>query len=213
MSLTESTMLELGTTAPNFALTDVVTGETVRRDDFKGKDALLIMFICVHCPFVMHLEASLGKLGADYASKSISIVAISSNDVTTHPADSPAGMKSCRPVRMDSHSPTCTMRRNLVRALIRAPAPRISFYSAKFSSWFIAANMTQAGRPTVRQSQAQDLRTAIDTVLAGKPGLQPTSDPQSAAISSGRCVETAGLAMQSEQAFRFGNPMCRAAVG
>src|SRR5579863_8023864 len=94
MSLTESTMLELGTIAPNFALTDTVTENTVRRDDFKGKGALLVMFICTHCPFVKHLEASLGKLGADYASKSVGIVAISSNDVTTHPADSPAGMKA-----------------------------------------------------------------------------------------------------------------------
>src|SRR5579863_7808159 len=94
MSLTESTMLELGTIAPDFALTDTVTGNTVRRDDYKGKDALLVMFICAHCPFVKHLEASLGKLGADYASKPIAIVAISSNDVTTHPADSPAGLKA-----------------------------------------------------------------------------------------------------------------------
>ena len=94
MARTESTMLELGTVAPEFALTDAVTGKTVRRDDFKGKDALLVMFICAHCPYVKHIEKTLGSLGANYAEKPLAIVAISSNDVTTHPADSPEGMKA-----------------------------------------------------------------------------------------------------------------------
>src|SRR5271165_5148210 len=93
MSLTESTMLELGTTAPDFALPDVATGETVRRDDLRGKEALLVMFICAHCPYVKHIEKGLAALGKDYAGQPIGIVAISSNDVSTHPADSPAGLR------------------------------------------------------------------------------------------------------------------------
>src|ERR1700688_1977790 len=93
MALTESTMLELGTIAPDFALTDAVTGKTVHRDDFRGKQGLLVMFICTHCPYVKHIEKSLGQLSADYAGQPLAIVAISSNDVTTHPADSPAGLK------------------------------------------------------------------------------------------------------------------------
>ncbi len=63
MALTESTMLQLGTTAPDFALTDVVTGKTVRRDDFRGKKALLVMFICTHCPYVKHVEKGLASSG------------------------------------------------------------------------------------------------------------------------------------------------------
>ena len=95
MALTESTMeLELGVEAPDFALTDVVSGKTVRRDDLRGKDALLVTFICAHCPYVKHIEKSLGTLGADYAGKPLAIVAISSNDVTTHPADGPEGLKA-----------------------------------------------------------------------------------------------------------------------
>ena len=93
MSLTESTMLELGTIAPDFALTDVVTGSTVRRDDFRSKKALLVLFICAHCPYVKHIEKGIAALGKDYAGKPLAIVAISSNDATTHPADSPAGLK------------------------------------------------------------------------------------------------------------------------
>ena len=66
MALTESTMLELGTTAPDFALPDVVTGKTVRRDDFRGQKGLLVMFICTHCPYVKHIEKGLAALGTDY---------------------------------------------------------------------------------------------------------------------------------------------------
>src|ERR1700719_4103106 len=92
MALTESTMLELGTTAPEFALPDVVTGQTVRWDDFRGQKGLLVMFICTHCPYVKHIEKGLAQLGADYAGK-IGIVAISSNDAQSYPEDSPAGLK------------------------------------------------------------------------------------------------------------------------
>ena len=67
MALTESTMLELGTTAPDFALTDVVTGKTVRRDDFRGNKGLLVLFICAHCPYVKHVEKGLAAFGKDYS--------------------------------------------------------------------------------------------------------------------------------------------------
>src|SRR3974390_1504015 len=93
MALTESTMLELGTTAPDFALPDVVTGKTVRRDDFRGQKGLLVMFICTHCPYVKHVEKGLAALGMDYDGEPISIVAISSNDAKTYPDDAPDGLK------------------------------------------------------------------------------------------------------------------------
>src|SRR5579862_2449210 len=92
MALTESTMLELGTMAPDFALPDVVTGKTVRRDDFRGQKGLLVMFLCTHCPYVKHVEKGLAQLGADYAGK-LGIVAISSNDADNYPDDSPEGLK------------------------------------------------------------------------------------------------------------------------
>ena len=66
MALTESTMLELGTTAPDFALRDVVTGNTVHRDDFRAQKGLLVMFICTHCPYVKHIENGLAQLGSDW---------------------------------------------------------------------------------------------------------------------------------------------------
>ena len=94
MALTESTMeLELGVAAPDFALPDVVTGKTVRRDDFRGQKGLLVMFICTHCPYVKHIEKGLAALGMDYDGEPVSIVAISSNDAVNFPDDSPAGLK------------------------------------------------------------------------------------------------------------------------
>ncbi len=93
MARTESTMLTLGTVAPDFALTDVVTGKTMRRDDFKGSDAMLVLFICAHCPFVKHIDEGLAQFGKDYKEKPLAIVAISSNDAVAYPADNPEGLK------------------------------------------------------------------------------------------------------------------------
>src|SRR5579864_4457864 len=93
MSRTQSLMVELGTVAPAFELVDVVTGKAVGRDDVAdGAKGLLVMFICVHCPYVKHVEQELARIGADYDGK-IGIAAISSNDVAAFPEDSPAEMK------------------------------------------------------------------------------------------------------------------------
>ena len=78
MALTPSTMLDLGTKAPDFKLPDVVTGKTVSLGSFTGKKALWVMFICRHCPYVQHIKQELSRLGKEYASKDIGIVAISS---------------------------------------------------------------------------------------------------------------------------------------
>src|SRR5882762_4597419 len=94
MSLTPSTMLPLGTTAMDFRLPDVVSGKTYSLQDFANKKALLVMFICQHCPYVQHIKKELAKLGKDYANKDIGIVAISSNDADNYPDDAPAGLKS-----------------------------------------------------------------------------------------------------------------------
>lgn len=93
MVLTNSTMLKLGTEAPDFSLTDVVSDKTVRLSDFKDKKALLVMFICRHCPFVRHVQRQIAKIGKDYKDKDVGIVAISANDPETHPQDRPESLK------------------------------------------------------------------------------------------------------------------------
>jgi peroxiredoxin len=85
----ESTMLPLGTAAPDFALPEVTSGNVVRRDDFADQPVLLVMFLCNHCPYVKHVADELAALGRDYAGSDVAIVAITSNDVGTYPDDSP----------------------------------------------------------------------------------------------------------------------------
>ncbi len=93
MALTPSTMiLPLGTKAPDFDLPDAVSGRKISLKTFQDKKALLVMFICQHCPYVQHIKAELAKLGRDYAGKSIGIAAISANDAANYPDDSPENL-------------------------------------------------------------------------------------------------------------------------
>jgi peroxiredoxin len=87
-----STMLALGTRAPGFELPDVVTGRTVSIRDFDGKRALLVMFICRHCPYVRHVRGELARLGRDFDGSDLATVAISSNDPAAYPEDAPESL-------------------------------------------------------------------------------------------------------------------------
>ena len=89
MVKTASTMLALGTPAPDFQLTDVTSGNRIGLGDFGGQKGLLLMFICAHCPFVKHIESELASIGDEYIPKRLGIAAISANDVESHPEDGP----------------------------------------------------------------------------------------------------------------------------
>lgn len=93
MAHTESTMLALGTPAPDFRLPEVTSGEPINLGTFRRKKALLVMFICRHCPFVKHVQNELAKIGQDYADKPLGIVAISSNDAAAYPDDAPESLR------------------------------------------------------------------------------------------------------------------------
>jgi peroxiredoxin len=91
MALTPSTMLELGTKAPDFKLPDA-SGKIVALEDFKNAPALVVAFICNHCPYVKHIRGGLAQFGRDMEARGVAVVCINSNDATTYPADSPAKM-------------------------------------------------------------------------------------------------------------------------
>jgi thiol-disulfide isomerase/thioredoxin len=134
--------------SPRLCLTDVVTGNDREPRRFSAaKKALLVMFICAHCPYVKHIEEGSGQLGRDYAGKPLGIVAISSNDVTTHPADSPAGLKQQAetfgfvfPYLYDETQPWPMP--------TRPPAHRTSFSSTAISALSIAASSMRAAPAT-----------------------------------------------------------------
>ncbi len=94
MAETPSTMLSLGTAAPNFTLPDARNDEMVSLSDLSGKDGLCMMFICNHCPYVVHVIDEITRLAKDYAAKGISFCAINANNLETHPQDGPEFMKT-----------------------------------------------------------------------------------------------------------------------
>src|SRR5690606_13396916 len=91
MSLTPSTMLPLGTPAPDFSLPDTL-GNTVSLRDFEGAPALVVVFICNHCPYVVHVRSALAQLGRDLDTRGVAMVAISASDAVKYPADGPEAM-------------------------------------------------------------------------------------------------------------------------
>ncbi|MGB7264912.1 MAG: thioredoxin family protein [Terracidiphilus sp.] len=167
MAATESTMLELGTVAPDFALTDVVTGKTVHRDDFRGKP-LLVLFICAHCPYVKHIEKSLGKLGADYAGKPIGIVAISANDAGAYPDDGPAGLKQQAKNNGFAFPYLYDESQDVAKAYKAACTPDPYLFDSNFR--LVYRGEYDASRPSNGVPvTGKELRAAMDAVLAGKP--------------------------------------------
>ena len=93
MVLTPSSMMPLGTIAPDFSLPDCVDGQNIDRDQIAGEQATLVMFICNHCPYVIHVQDQLASLALDYLPRGIGVVAISANDAQSYPQDGPAQMK------------------------------------------------------------------------------------------------------------------------
>src|SRR5258708_16647102 len=89
MAANPSTMVELGREAPDFHLPDVADGKMVSLSDFASNRVLLVMFVCRHCPYVLHVKTELARLGRDYARKNVGIVGISSNDAQNYPDESP----------------------------------------------------------------------------------------------------------------------------
>ena len=169
MALTESTMLELGTTVPDFALKDVVTRKTVRRDDFLGQKGLLVMFICTHCPYVKHIEKGIAQLGSDYSGR-LGIVAISSNDAQNYPDDSPEGLKK-QAERLGFVFPYLyDETQSVARAFDAACTPDIYLFDKDLKLAY--RGQFDGARPGNNVPvTGQDLRAALDAVLRGeKPG-------------------------------------------
>jgi len=172
MALTESTMaMALGTEAPEFTLSDVVTGKSVRRDDFHGQRALLVMFICTHCPYVKHVEKGLAALGIHYEGEPIGIVAISSNDAANYPDDAPAGLRRQAQALGFRFPYLYDESQAVARAYGAACTPDFFLFDGSFR--LVYRGQFDRSRPgNGVPVTGEDLRAAIDAVLAGKPPLK-----------------------------------------
>ena len=176
MALTPSTMLALGTLAPAFTLPDVVSGKTVSLDTCAGKTALLVMFICRHCPYVVHVRQELARLGKDYAARGVGIVAISANDAVGYPDDAPDQLKAMSqelgftfPLCYDESQATA-------KAYTAACTPDFFLFDA--GRKLVYRGQLDDSRPgNGKPLTGRDLRAAIDAVLAGgsiNPNQQPS---------------------------------------
>jgi thiol-disulfide isomerase/thioredoxin len=187
-------MVELGTDAPAFELVDVVTGRAMGRDDVmalawdddasdqanrmtgggtstQGRHGLLVMFLCVHCPYVKHVEQELARIGEDYAGR-IAIAAISSNDVETYPQDGPDGMRE-QAKRLGFRFPyLLDETQEVARSYAAACTPDFFLYDAEMK--LVYRGQLDDSRP--RRGDVgndvpvtgKDLRAAMDAVIAGR---------------------------------------------
>lgn len=173
MALTPSTMLDLGTAAPGFALPDT-DGSTVQLSDFAGKP-LLVMFICNHCPYVKHVAPELKRLGDDYADR-LGVVAIQSNDVDNYPDDAPDKMKQEKAERGYSFPYLFDADQGVAQAYTAACTPDFFLFDADHKLAYrgqlddTRPYRIASGQYDDRNGAAdgKDLRAAIDQVLDGQ---------------------------------------------
>jgi len=165
-----STMLPLGTPAPPFSLRDVVSGKTYSLDSFADKTALLVMFICRHCPYVLHVQHEIARLGQDYADSALGIVAISSNDPQQYPDDAPERLKDMAQ-RLNFRFPLCfDETQEIAKAYKAACTP--DFYLFDRERRLVYRGQLDDSRPgNNKPVTGRDLRAAIEAALTGKPVL------------------------------------------
>ena len=168
MVKTLSTMLDLGTQSPDFSLPDVVSGQSISLNTFSGKKALLVMFICRHCPFVKHIQQELARIGKDYSDKDVGIVAISSNDAQTFPDDSPSSLKQMAE-ELGFEFPFCyDESQETAKAFAAACTP--DFYLFDEARRLIYRGQLDDSRPgNDIPVTGKDLREALDAALRGEP--------------------------------------------
>jgi peroxiredoxin len=168
MSLTPSAMLPLGTVAPGFSLPGI-DGKTVSLDDFDGAKAYLIAFICVHCPYVKHIEDEFAALAVEYQKKGVVVVAINSNDPDYDPDDDLVGMKKQAAEHNFSFSYLVDETQEVARAYQAACTPDLYVFGE--DKRLVYRGRFDETRPGSGQPSGTDLRAALEAILDGKPVL------------------------------------------
>ena len=181
---TLSTMLPIGTVAPDFALRDVTTGGTVSLADFEDKPVVLVMFISNHCPYVKHVADELARLGRDYSGQGVAVVAIGSNDVENYPDDAPARMIEFAAERGFTFPYLYDETQDVARAYRAACTP--DFFVFDGDRALVYRGQLDGSRPSNDVPvDGRDLRAALDAALDGGPVPEPQLPSSWAATSSG----------------------------
>lgn len=167
MALTPSNMLPLGTKAPDFCLFDTRTGKKLSLNELKSDIATVIMFICNHCPYVIHIQDKIAEVAREYQKKGVSFIAISSNDIATRPEDGPLHMKE----EADKHHYTFPylydQSQDVAKAYQAACTPDLYVFDKNLACVYRGRfdNATPGNQQPVT---GKDLTNALDAVLAGK---------------------------------------------
>jgi thiol-disulfide isomerase/thioredoxin len=167
MAETPSKMKPLGFTAPDFRLTEPLSGKIRSLKELSSKSATVIMFICNHCPFVKHVNAQLVMLANDYLSKGISFIAISSNDAENYPEDSPEKMKEYA-IRLSYPFPYLyDENQEVAKSYDAACTPDFFVFDAELKCIYrgqLDDSRPSNGKPVT----GKDIRNALDAIIAGK---------------------------------------------
>ena len=168
MAATETLQIPLGFTAPEFNLPDTVSGEHYTFSDLKGPRATVVMFICNHCPYVIHIQSELVKLAKDYLSKGIHFIAISSNDVEKYPDDSPELMKIFAEKNGFIFPYLYDESQAVAKAYFAACTPDFSVFDSENKC--VYRGQLDNSRPKNNNPvTGKDIREALDAVLVGIP--------------------------------------------
>lgn len=167
MANTPSNMLPLGTVAPNFNLIDTTSNKMVSLNEAKGKKATLVMFVCNHCPFVLHINSEIAKLGIDYKQKGVGIIAISSNDVENYPQDGPELMKIKAAEAGYSFPYLYDETQEVAKAYDAACTPDLYLFDSELK--LVYRGQFDDSRPSLdKPVTGKDIRNAIDAILTGE---------------------------------------------
>ena len=161
-------MTRLGSPAPDFKLKDVVVEHDYSLADFAGKKALLVMFICRHCPYVQHIQGELTKLDRDYRQKDIAIVGISSNDAANYPDDAPESLEEFA-LTSGWHFPFLYDETQKVAHAYQAACTPDFFLYDKDRRLVYRGQLDDSRPGNGKPLNGKDLRAAIDAVLADRP--------------------------------------------
>jgi peroxiredoxin len=167
MSLVESNMLDLGIAAPDFNLPDTVSGKNLTFADVKGEKGTVVMFICNHCPYVIHVNAEIKRISDEYSAKGIGFVAISSNDIVNYPQDAPHLMTKLVEQENFNFPYLYDESQEVAKAYDAACTP--DFYVFDAENTLVYRGRIDASRPSNGQPlTGKDLREALDSVVAGE---------------------------------------------
>jgi peroxiredoxin len=168
MARTESAMPALGTSAPDFLLSDVVAGHQVGRQAVRGPKGMLVMFICRHCPFVKHLEKALAQLGRDYGTSGVGFVAISSNDAANYPDDAPGNLAKQSTELGFTFPYLYDETQEVARAYDAVCTPDFFLFDDELK--LVYRGQFDDSRPgSGIPVTGRDLRAALDALIAGQP--------------------------------------------